>query len=97
MTGMHWGGDPLPPGLSYADRAAWPIAATLAVRFVPDPVTGEPGGLSVEYHSSIPKVLLVDQLMTVIRDLVTHCDFQDGIRPVDPPGSCDEHDEGGQG
>ena len=85
MTGDGpWGGDALPEGLSREDRVGWEVVATVLVRIVPDPVTGENAGLSLEYECRLPKLLLVDQLMKTVADLMLHDDFQDGVelRPV---------------
>lgn len=76
---MRWHGDPFPAGLSPDDRIGWGIAATVVVRYVPDLETGKARGLSMEYHGELPKVILAHQLMTLIQDLMTHEDFQQGI------------------
>lgn len=92
MTDMRWGGDPLPPGLTYEDRIGWEVAATVIVRLVPDPETGKGRGLTLEYSSSIPKVVLAHQLMNVVQDLMTHDDFQDGV-PLQHSAECECGDE----
>lgn len=86
----HWGGDPLPPGLTHDDRVGWEVAATVVVRVVPDPETGRSRGLSIEYTSSLPKVILAHQLMSMLQDFMTHDDFQDGV----PLQSVRDEDEG---
>lgn len=75
----HWGGDPLPPGLTPDDRVGWEVVATVLVRIVPDPGTGKDRGLSLEYDSRVPKIVLAHQLMGMVTDLMTHDDFQDGV------------------
>lgn len=81
-AGPHWGGDPLPPGMTPDDRIGWEVAATIVVRFVPDPETGKRRGLSVEYHADLPKIVMADQLLTLARELMAHEDFHEGIDPV---------------
>jgi len=75
----RWRGDGLPEGLTPDDRLGWEVAATLVVRYVPDPQTGRRIGLSMEYDTELPKVILADQMMSMIRDLMTHDDFQTGV------------------
>lgn len=75
-----WHGDELPGGLTPDDRMAWPIVATVVIRLVPRPGGGSPG-VSAEYsgEEDFPKLVLADQLMLVVRDLMTHDDFQVGV------------------
>jgi hypothetical protein len=84
----RWTGDPLPAGLTQDDRLGWEVAATIVLRFVPDPQTGRRRGVSVEFHSDIPKVVLADRLMSVVQELMTHDDFQEGVslRRMGPDG-----------
>lgn len=89
---MRWHGDAFPEGLTADDRIGWPVAATVVVRFVPDPATGDTRGLSMEYHGELPKLILAHQLMALVQDLMTHSDFQDGI-PLQEMG--DDEKEGG--
>lgn len=92
MSGTErWGGDDLPGGLTPDDRIGWEIAGTVVIRYVPDPETGVKRGLSTEFHGEIPKVILAHQLLALAQDLMTHCDFQDGI-----PLTC-RHPEGEHG
>lgn len=86
----YWGGDPLPEGLSNDESFTWPVAATIVVRYVPDPATGTARGLAVEYHGDLPKAILAHQLLSMVQELTTHHDFQQGIpitRPTDEEGS----------
>lgn len=88
---MRWHGDEFPAGLTPDDRIGWEIAATVVVRYVPDPETGKVRGLAMEYHGELPKVVLAHQLMALMQDLMTHEDFQCGI-PLKDVGH--EHEEG---
>lgn len=91
---MRWHGDPFPAGLGPDDRIAWPVAATVVVRYVPDPETGKKTGLAMEYSGDLPKLILAHQLMAMIQDLMTHDDFQEGIplQETGPDGSLKEDD-----
>lgn len=93
----HWGGDPLPGGLTPDDRIGWEIASTIVVRFVPDPETGRKRGLSIEYHGALPKVLLAQQLMLLVQDLMTHDDFQDGVEARSVRDESDDEEGPGDG
>jgi hypothetical protein len=33
----------------------------------------------MEYNTELPKIILADQMMSMIRDLMTHDDFQTGV------------------
>lgn len=90
MTGQSWGGDALPDGLGREDRVGWEVVATIVVRLVPDPQTGRPGGLSTEYESSLPKIILMNELLKMAADMIRHDDFQDGVSLRNP---YDEDDE----
>lgn len=76
---IRWHGDDFPPGVTPDDRTWWPVAATVVVRLVPDPETGKRRGLAIEYCGELPKVILAHQLMSLIQDLMTHDDFQEGV------------------
>ncbi len=89
---MRWHGDELPGGLTPDDRIGWEIAATVVIRFVPDPETGKRRGLAMEYHGELPKVILAHQLMSMVQDLMTHDDFQRDV-PLQATG---ETSEGGE-
>lgn len=91
----HWGGDPLPTGLTAEDRIGWKVAATLVLRVVPDPETGKGRGLALEYESSVPKLVLAHQLMSMVQDLMTHDDFQDGVPLQSVRDEDDEEDDDG--
>jgi hypothetical protein len=94
----EWHGDALPGGLTPDDRMTWPILGTVVIRRVPNP-NGGPGGISAEYTGEVefPKIVLADQLMLVVRDLMTHDDFQAGVTlrsmgDDGPEGEGDRHD-----
>lgn len=89
----EWGGDPLPDGLTPDDRVAWPVAATVVMRYVPDPETGRARGLSMEYHGDVPKLALAHQLLSLAQELMAHPDFQAGV-PLTGPDDDDDDERG---
>lgn len=86
----RWGGDELPPGLTEDDRIGWEVVSTVVVRLVPDPITGWGQGLSVEYHGTLPKMILAHQMLNFVSELMTHSDFQHGAPLQDMSGDEEE-------